>query len=1224
MADMPKKFGKYTIETLLGIGGAGRVYRVRDNETDAVVALKVINVIPDSDDTVSHLRFRREFRAASKLRHPYLVTVYESGSTGNQEFYTMEYIDGSDFDEHVRTYTENLDSGDAFNDPRRWFYILGLLIQTTEALAYLHGHRFVHRDLKPGNILVTHEGQIKVTDFGLIRELGGSHVTRTGSILGTVEYMSPEQTVTNKVDARSDIYSLGIMAFKAFVGKQPYVGGMMEQLIQRTRSDVPDPKTMNPKLPRRIAEILSKMLKRQLEERYPSAHHLLQDITEAQEKLAIDDITTSTTTVTIEVSASTLLPPACIGRDEELKSLRRCLDMLRSQNCSSMFFIHGEAGIGKSRLAEEVQTQSAFHGLPFIQTNCSETGGWEFQPWIDLLESCKDEFQKRNLGWPEEIKGLWETIDEIMPVFRSRDMSSPDMTGPSEANRYRFFDAALRALVVFSNKTPLVFHINNFQWAEPASMDLLQFIARRMIIPSEAGQNPELLGRVQILVSYRDMNLDSKHPMKRLERLLGHEKNLYFFKLTRLGLADVKAMIHSMLGGEHASPRFAERIYQETDGNPLFIESTIRTLVEEGLLHRRGNIWVGVAPTRETQTLSDSLVMTLPASIKESVRRRLSGLSKIERKLTQAAAVAGDLFSFDFIMKVVSKDEDTVLDALDTLLRKGILEEKQVDEELYGFTSRHLKEVVYESISEMKRGVLHRRAAEFLQDEQSEKDFSGRVRLAEHLARSGNNEKAFPLCLSVADQHLKSGNCERALNHYDRAMQLLQPDQVIERCFLHLKRAHCHSFKGHQEEAQGIYRKIIRESTRALKSPGIEPDDLKKYQRMQAAALYGMSEVALKSGHAGKAQRLIRRVLKKSREQDDNAAYLKAYLLSGEVCMDEGKLDRALHTFETCMGMSEEAGFSDQVTSCFHKIGRVWFLKYKYEKAEQFYQVAYTRSQNMGDRNKVAEIESSLATVSEIRGDLKPALERFQKAAQTAEELGDIGAWAKYLEQVAMVEFKLGKSSKALLNLQKSIALFTEFGHSENLAKGLFNLAVVLRETGNNNDAFQTFKRSYEVFENLERDSEGTGALIRMGELMMFQGDLDQAANYFQAVSQKTGVSSDNIHREQIARSRLEVLRGQLKKATDSLSKLDPKSLAQWQNSAAYHLAMAELVTAQNKTGGTQTDPMNHFDTALDLYKSQNYPASYVAAKKQYAEYLVAANIDPEKGREILDNLELD
>ena len=255
----PRRFGRYEIVGKLGEGAMGVVHRARDTALGRVVALKMPSAELGEDDEIVK-RFRREAEAIGQLNHPHIVTVYDLGESEGHLYMAMELLEGEDL-------RALIDRAGEIPLPDR----VRILAQISEGLGYAHTKKVVHRDVKPANIMVTTSGQVKLLDFGLARVTDRETITRRGVILGTPDYMSPEQAKGEPVDQRSDIFSAGAVFYELLTGQKPFSGRTLHSVLFQIISEDPDPiLTLNPEVPARLALIAHRMLEKEPEKRYPS------------------------------------------------------------------------------------------------------------------------------------------------------------------------------------------------------------------------------------------------------------------------------------------------------------------------------------------------------------------------------------------------------------------------------------------------------------------------------------------------------------------------------------------------------------------------------------------------------------------------------------------------------------------------------------------------------------------------------------------------------------------------------------------------------------------------------------------------------------------------------------------------------------------------------------------------------------------------------------------
>src|ERR1700723_4622359 len=259
--------GRYEILGVLGQGGMGAVYKARDRELDRLIALKVIR--PElANDPAILARFKQELILSRNIPPKNVVRIFDLGEADGIRFISMEYVDGEDLRTILRR-EGKFSSKDA----------ISVVEQVCRALDSAHSEGVIHRDLKPQNIMRDRHGRIVVMDFGLARSLGDSGLTQTGALVGTLEYMSPEQALGSTLDQRSDIFSVGLIFFELLTGKAPYKADTaIASLMKRTREDAKPASDVDPSVPKSLRAIVGRCLEREPANRYHSAVELLQQL----------------------------------------------------------------------------------------------------------------------------------------------------------------------------------------------------------------------------------------------------------------------------------------------------------------------------------------------------------------------------------------------------------------------------------------------------------------------------------------------------------------------------------------------------------------------------------------------------------------------------------------------------------------------------------------------------------------------------------------------------------------------------------------------------------------------------------------------------------------------------------------------------------------------------------------------------------------------------------
>jgi serine/threonine-protein kinase len=251
---------RYELEELCGSGGMSSVFRAHDRLLDRYVAIKLLHDrFADDDETVA--RFRREARTVAQLSHPHVVTVIDRGEENGRQFIVFEYVDGENLKELV---------GRAGRLPVR--RALELAVAIAEGLAFAHAHGLVHRDVKPQNVLLSSEGEIKVTDFGIARSLDVEHgVTQTGTVLGTSNYIAPEQARGQPVTPLTDVYALGVVLWELLAGEVPFPGeNFVAVALRHINEPPPSLVALRPEVSPRLAAAVARALAKEPRDRFPS------------------------------------------------------------------------------------------------------------------------------------------------------------------------------------------------------------------------------------------------------------------------------------------------------------------------------------------------------------------------------------------------------------------------------------------------------------------------------------------------------------------------------------------------------------------------------------------------------------------------------------------------------------------------------------------------------------------------------------------------------------------------------------------------------------------------------------------------------------------------------------------------------------------------------------------------------------------------------------------
>ncbi|HNH45953.1 MAG TPA: protein kinase, partial [Myxococcota bacterium] len=380
-----ERIGPYRITGELGAGGMATVYRA-DGPTGEV-ALKVLH--PSRVTTEERKRFDREYLTLKRLSHPHVVRVFDAGVAGEHPYLALELVEGTDLG-------SLLDRWEKKPPTDRFERVESIFRGICEALGYIHEQGLVHRDLKPGNILVSHAGVPKLSDFGVVKDTDhfNTSLTIVGRLVGTVAFMAPEQIMGEKVDSRADLYSLGAILYNLLTGKKPVQADSIAGYLSRHLSEAPRPPSeLDPTIPRHLERVCLKLLEKDPARRYVSARQVL---------------------LALAAAPPTLLP--IHGRGEELRQVQDRVRALVKEGVGGVIAVVGGRGSGRTRLLLEIAERGREQGLRCLMVGATPDA------LEQLLEGLPTAPTKGELSW-RLMEGLGDT--PTLLVVDDLDLAPP-------------------------------------------------------------------------------------------------------------------------------------------------------------------------------------------------------------------------------------------------------------------------------------------------------------------------------------------------------------------------------------------------------------------------------------------------------------------------------------------------------------------------------------------------------------------------------------------------------------------------------------------------------------------------------------------------------------------------------------------------------------------------------------------------------------------------------
>ncbi len=596
---------------------------------------------------------------------------------------------------------------------------LEIAIQVAAALGDLYRYQIIHKDIKPANILIHPESyQVKLTDFSIAsslpREIQGSQ--QLSNIAGTLAYMSPEQTgrMNRGIDYRSDFYALGVTCYELLTGQLPFLATEPIELVHCHLAQQPPPiQQLQPGVPSIIADIISKLMAKNAEQRYQSAAGIQHDLAVCRTQLQTTGAIDSFELGTKDTTDRFLIPEKLYGRAPEIAQLLAAGERVQ-QGTTEIILIAGQSGLGKTAIVQEIHQSIGRQKGYFIQGKYEQ-----FQrniPFFALVQAFRNLIQQVLVApfsqiqlWKNQILGAvgnnGQVLIEVLPELEKiigQQPPAPELSGSSA--QYRFQLLIQKFVQVFSSaEHPLVLFLDDLQWADTESLKSLQVLV----------QNTRHL---LVLGAYRDQEISPDHPFSvMVNELQAAGARLETITLQPLEMTDVEQLIIDTFNCPKALAQdLIQLVYQKTQGNPFFINQLLKALYQDGQItfdvHRRQWQW------DINQAITDDVV--------EFMALQLQKLPPASRQALQWAACIGNQFDLQTLATILDWSAENTAIALWPLLQESLLlpttENYQcfIDEQNiptaarrtnpgYFFSNDHVQQAAYFLVTDQQKQIIH-------------------------------------------------------------------------------------------------------------------------------------------------------------------------------------------------------------------------------------------------------------------------------------------------------------------------------------------------------------------------------------------------------------------------------------------------------------------------------------------------------------------------------------
>jgi tetratricopeptide (TPR) repeat protein len=1090
--DLPERVGPCRILGRLGAGGMGIVYLAEmavdagDARAGQRVALKVLRRDPEDRD--APVRFRREAEMGASLRHPAVVRTLawgvETTASGEQPWLVLEHVEGRNLSQLTR---------DLGGVPEA--LLRDLAAQVARGLAAIHAAGIVHRDVKPSNLLITPEHEVRILDLGVARDLAvTSTLTATGAFVGTLRYAAPEQLAGDAIGAGADLYALGVVLFEAATGQPPFAAQAVAELVRaHLEREAPPIGLVDPRITPFFEEVVATLLAKDPAGRFPSAADLATTLEEGEASTWWADRETAMHArggARVRRAHATRDAPL-VGRDVELRAL---LDEARitSEGAARAVLLLGEAGIGKSRLAEEA-LEALPRGAWHVLAAPSETG-------LDAIGAAlREHFGAARLESElmRRLPGQEDLARALAAIVLGR---SPDAAPPARAATMQAWARVLRSLAAERPVALLVEDIHEDGIA-PALAGLLRAV-------SDAPVLLVLTARTSLAAS-ETLALEEAGPPRRI-------------MLERLDTEVMLALARAILSSEENAARVAPRIAQRSDGHPAFAIEMLRAL--RARLAESGPD----APGALTRAMT---ALEAPSSVSSLLASRLEGLAEEDRQLLDVAAVQGATFDADLVARVLSRRRLDVLQALARLERQSEL--VRAEGAHFRFDHALLRDVLVGALPEALRREHHGllASAEEARGRFAEADVETirpetRLFLADHFLRGPEPASGLRYAFLALKHLVHAHRHEAVLELHALADAASPPGDAWSRARLATWRIHSLNAVGRRDEQRAAIDELTSLAERSgdatlsldacmaragyLRQVGetraarVAFEDAVERARLigdsyrEANARQNLGVVLLEVGEGAGAREQWELAAVRFRKLGLRRELARLLGNLGASWNHVGRPREALESLDEAIAIARDIGDLIEEGSATGNRGQSMLLLGRMEEARSCWEQSLSISRLMGNRIGECLHLGNLALVDLESGNLARADERCRVQRGLAAEIHYRRAEMASLTNLSGVRLAEGKPEQALAAADEGLALVALQGDPRADSDLSQVRGEALRALERNDEALAAHEHSLEVRRRLD-DEEGIAlSLLAIGRLHAAAGRRDAAIAAFE------------------------------------------------------------------------------------------------------------------------------
>ncbi|UCE16315.1 MAG: tetratricopeptide repeat protein, partial [Candidatus Bathyarchaeota archaeon] len=821
-------------------------------------------------------------------------------------------------------------------------------------------------------------------------------------------------------------------------GRPPFPGDDPVKVIFSHVNDVPmKPSRIAPDIDAELERVILKLLRKDPDERYQTAKELkeaLRSIGGIEEGLVVAKPGLAVQPTVSLPSPEPIWARPLVDRENELSTLKGRLDgVLRGEG--SLVFVTGEAGIGKTRLLMELKAYAKLRGALFLVGNCYREGAVPYRPWVQIIGEY---FRRSQPELLYKIAGIYSAeIVKLVPEAASKlGVVHPLPSLTPEGERLRLFKAVTHFFINASKEAPLVLFLDNLQWADLSTMQLLHHLGQSL--------RPE---RLTIVGAYRDLELKEREALSGCLLDMNRERLFHALPLKRLETSEVGVMVRQTFG-DKVPPKLTKLVYEKSGGNPFFVEEILRSLAEERMIQPGEKGWI----------VPDVSRIRIPETIKAVVTQRLKRLDEACQRTLGLAAVVGREFDFQVLKEITGLEENQLVNHLDECLMNGLIQERRVPTgETYAFVDNQVRDVLYEGVSTVRRRRYHLQIGQILEKLHAKNLEEHADELAHHFEEGRDNAKALEYFLKAGDMARKVYANEEASSYFESALNLLDRTGGDVREKARVAEALGDLKWGNMEFEASI--EYYNEALMALKETRDKRRMANVYNKMTDILAYPLGRY--EDGLALSNEAL--KILENEPESPElalvyyNLAYLHFRFL--------GNLSKTVSLGRKALSLAEKLGDPETKAACY--IDLVFTELNDLQKAVKYAEEGLKIAIENNYHEDVVYGYSSVPLYYMALGDFHRAMEYTEKGLKFARKVGFM-SWSGFMiGEIAWVYMFTGDLQKAIETAEEEIQTSKKTGNIEHFCWTLATLGETYRTMGEWDKAHEYYMQALEIGERM-------------------------------------------------------------------------------------------------------------------------------------------------------------